>query len=365
MDSRKIIHIDMDCFYAAVEEKFNPTLRGKPVAVGGPAQSRSVICTANYAARKYGVRSAMPSSMAARLCKDLILVPPNFSLYRQESQKVREILDRYTSVIEPLSLDEAYLDVSQSSHCQGSATLIALEIRKTIFNELGLRASAGVSNCKFLAKVASDWNKPNGQFVIAPHEIGEFVKDLPVEKLVGIGKVTSQHLRSHGVRVCGDIQALDLERRRKIFGRRADDILNLANGLDPRPLCTHWERKTLSVEETFPEDFGGLREVSDRLKKMYQDFCERMRKKSYIDRISGHVVKVRFADFSRTSLERKASHFPSFETFHAMLSEAMERKNMKFRLAGFGVRLGKGDSEPTSSAEIRAPAAYQQLQFSL
>jgi DNA polymerase-4 len=169
--TRKIIHVDMDCFYAAVEVKHNPKLKGKPLGVGGPAESRSVLCTASYEARKFGVRSAMPSSTAKRLCPNLIIVPPQFDLYKKESRAVRDIFERYTQRIEPLSLDEAYLDVSGSSHCLGSATLIAREIRGTIEKELGLTASAGVAPNKFLAKVASDWNKPNGQFVIRPCDV--------------------------------------------------------------------------------------------------------------------------------------------------------------------------------------------------
>ncbi|MGZ5279789.1 MAG: DNA polymerase IV, partial [Pseudobdellovibrionaceae bacterium] len=166
MQSRKIIHVDMDCFYAAVEEKYNPKLKGVPMAVGGPPNSRSVICTANYEARKFGVRAAVPSSRAVRLCPHLILVPPNFELYRKESCKVREIFERFTDVIQPLSLDEAYLDVSHSNEFQGSATLIAKEIRRQIFEETKLTASAGIGPNKFIAKIASDWNKPNGQFVV-------------------------------------------------------------------------------------------------------------------------------------------------------------------------------------------------------
>src|SRR6185312_1104393 len=189
MLTRKIIHVDMDCFYAAVEIRDNPNLKGKPVAVGGRPDQRGVLTTASYEARKFGLRSAMPSARAVKLCPDLILLPLNFDKYRTESRNVRAIFTRFTGVVEPLSLDEAYLDVTNSSICEGSATRIATEIRRQIFEETGLTASAGVAPNKFLAKVASDWKKPNGQFTITPAMVADFVKKLKVEKIPGVGKV--------------------------------------------------------------------------------------------------------------------------------------------------------------------------------
>lgn len=182
---RKIIHVDMDCFFAAVEMRDNPALRDIPIAIGGSRVQRGVISTANYPARKFGVRSAMPTATALKLCPHLTLLPGRFDAYKEASNHIREIFSRYTSLIEPLSLDEAYLDVSDSVHCQGSATLMAQEIRETIHRELNLTASAGIAPVKFLAKIASDLNKPNGQFVIAPHQVAEFVKTLPLSKILG------------------------------------------------------------------------------------------------------------------------------------------------------------------------------------
>ena len=192
--TRKIIHIDMDCFYASIEIRENPTLQGKPVAVGGSSRQRGVLTTCNYEARKFGLHSAMPTAQAIKKCPNLILVPVNMPLYKQVSAQIHQIFQRYTSIIEPLSLDEAYLDVTDCTQCSGSATWIAQEIRQAIFDELKLTASAGVAPLKFLAKIASDMNKPNGQFVIQPHEVEQFVKTLPLKKIPGVGKKTAERL---------------------------------------------------------------------------------------------------------------------------------------------------------------------------
>lgn len=195
---RKIIHVDMDCFFAAVEMRDNPALRDIPIAIGGSRERRGVISTANYPARQFGVRSAMPTAMALKLCPHLTLLPGRFDAYKEASRHVRDIFSRYTSLIEPLSLDEAWLDVTDSPHCYGSATLIAREIRQTIFNELQLTASAGVAPVKFLAKIASDLNKPNGQYVITPADVPGFLKTLPLAKIPGVGKVSAAKLENMG-----------------------------------------------------------------------------------------------------------------------------------------------------------------------
>ena len=192
---RKLIHADCDCFYAAVEVRDNPDLRGRPLAVGGSPEKRGVIATCNYEARDFGVRSAMASGQALRLCPDLLIVPPRMKHYQQVSRDIHSIFSHYTDLIEPLSLDEAYLDVSGSEHCHGSATLMAKELRQKVRTDVGIIISAGVAPNKFLAKIASDWNKPDGLFVITPDQVDEFVKKLPVNKLHGVGKVTAEKLR--------------------------------------------------------------------------------------------------------------------------------------------------------------------------
>lgn len=336
---RKIIHVDMDCFYAAVEVKYRPELKGKPIGIGGPPNSRSVLCTANYEARKFGVRSAMPSSQAVRLCPELILLPPNFELYRKESHAVREIMRRFTEIIEPLSLDEAYLDVTGASHFHGSATLIAKEIRARIQRELDLTASAGVAPNKFLAKIASDWNKPNGQFLIRPEDVETFVKTLPVEKIHGVGKVTSKKLHELGLHTCADIQAQPVAQLEAWFGSRGAYLAQVARGIDERPVEVHSERKSLTVEETFDRDLTSLDECLAVIPHLYADWERRMSRGDYADRIRGFVVKVKFSDFQTTTHETAARKWPVEKDFEILLRRAWERRGDPVRLIGIGVRL--------------------------
>jgi DNA polymerase-4 len=352
--ARKIIHVDMDCFYAAVEVKHNPKLKGKPIGVGGPAESRSVLCTASYEARKFGVRSAMPSATAKRLCPQLILVPPNFELYKKESYAVREIFDRYTKRTEPLSLDEAYLDVTDSQHCRGSATLIAKEIRECIHRELNLTASAGVAPNKFLAKVASDWNKPNGQFVIRPRDVEKFVLTLPVEKIHGVGKVTAKKMHDLGLRTCADIQAQPLERLRDWFGSSAEYYASVARGIDEREVGGHGERKSLTVEETYHRDLESLDECLNALGHLYGDWERRMSRGDYRDRIRGIVVKVKFHDFKATTHETALRRWPTENDFAELLRKAWERRKKPVRLLGVGVRL-EGEDRPETPEEEKRP----------
>lgn len=355
---RKIIHIDMDCFYAAVEAKYNPELKGKPLGIGGPPNSRSVLCTASYEARKFGVRSAMPSSQAVRLCPQLILIPPHFDLYKKESRKVREILERFTNKIEPLSLDEAYLDVTDCEQFGGSATLIAQEIRRLIFTELQLTASAGVAPNKFLAKIASDWKKPNGQFVIRPQDVASFIQDLPVEKIFGVGKVTAQKMHDLGFHTCGDLQKYTVFELHHWFGSRAQELFDFARGEDQRPVVTEWERKSLTVEETFDKDRRTLEECLKAVPSLYEDFLHRLEKGQYQDRVRGLVVKLKFFDFKQTTHEEVCHATPSREDFERLITKAWSRREVPVRLVGLGVRLG--------SQKKNAPQEdSQQLKFAI
>ncbi len=340
MSNRKIIHVDMDCFYAAVEEKYNPKLKGLPMAVGGSPNSRAVICTANYQARKFGVRAAVPSSRAVRLCPQLILVPPNFELYKKESEQVREIFRRFTLKIQPLSLDEAYLDVTEAKPFHGSATLIAQEIRRQIFAETGLTASAGIAPNKFLAKVASDWNKPNGQFVVRPPEIESFVRQLPVEKIWGVGRVTARQMHELKLHTCEDLQKLSLAQLKHHFGSgRAQELYQLCRGQDERPVEVDQERKSLSVEETFNRDLSTLPEILEKLPSLYQDWLERLQRSGEQERIRGAVVKFKFMDFKSSTHEQSLRHFPQMKDFEKLIVAAWQRRSDPIRLLGIGVRL--------------------------
>ena len=337
MKARKIIHLDMDCFYAAVEVKYRPEFKGKPLGIGGPANSRGVLCTASYEARKFKVRSAMPSSMAMRLCPQLILLPPNFELYKKESRAIRKIFERFTDKVEPLSLDEAYLDVTDSGHFGGSATKMALEIRRLIQTELNLTASAGVASNKFLAKIASDWNKPNGQFVIRPDEIEAFMPALKIEKLFGVGKVTAQKMHDLGLFTCADLQKQSVPQLTRWFGSRGADLSDLSRGIDHREVDTSQERKSLTVEETFNRDLASYDEWRKQIPELYQDWERRMQKAGGADRIRSIVIKVKFFDFKNTTHETSVRSWPSAQDFENLLKHVWERRPEPARLIGLGV----------------------------
>ena len=344
--------MDLDCFYAAVEEKHNPALRGRPVAVGGSPDSRGVVCTANYKARAFGVKAAVPSSRAVRLCPQLILIPPNFELYKKESRAVQQIFERYTSDIEPLSLDEAYLDVTQIATRPGEATQIAREIKDTIKKELGLTISAGAAPNKFLAKVASDWRKPDGLFVIPPEKIPEFVFNLRVEKIFGVGKVTAAKMHELGIATCGDLQAWSLGDLKRHFGSRALDFYHLSRGEDDRPVENEGERKSVSVEETFSSDLSSWEEIHARLPELYHDWKARMDRGGYESRITGAVVKMKFSDFKSSTHEQANREFPTLDTFERLAASAWFRRPEPIRLLGVGVRLGAVEPADTQQLSL-------------
>ena len=248
---RKIIHIDCDCFYAAIEMRDDPQLAGRPLAVGGAAERRGVIATCNYEARAWGVRSAMPTRQALKLCPDLLVVKPRMEAYRLASRQIHAILREYSERIEPLSLDEAYVDVSEASHCGGSATRMAREIRQRVWQELRITVSAGVAPNKFLAKIASDWRKPNGLFVITPDEVEDFVAALPVSRLHGVGKVTADKLSRLGITLCSDLREWDKLALLREFGSFGERLWGLARGIDERAVEADSRRQSVSVEHTF------------------------------------------------------------------------------------------------------------------
>src|SRR5687767_1892664 len=250
---RKIIHIDMDAFYASIEQRDNPEYRGKPIAVGGSPQGRGgVVATASYEARKFGVRSAMPSKKAVQLCPQIIFIRPRFDVYKEVSQRIRAIFKRYTDVIEPLSLDEAYLDVSEDKQNIGSAIEIARQIRQAIKDELQLTASAGISINKFVAKIASDINKPNGLTFIGPSQIEAFMEKLAVEKFFGVGKVTAEKMKTMGLHTGADLKKLSESTLVRHFGKHGKFFYNIVRGIDEREVQPDRETKSVSAEDTFP-----------------------------------------------------------------------------------------------------------------
>ena len=343
---RKIIHIDMDAFYASVEQRDDPTLRGRPVAVGGSA-SRGVVAAASYEARKFGVRSAMPSARAKRLCPDLVFVRPRFDTYRAVSQQIRAIFLDYTTLVEPLSLDEAYLDVTADLRGIGSATRIAELIRKRIRDDLHLTASAGVSYNKFLAKIASDQNKPDGLCVIRPGEGAHFVAGLPVRRFHGIGPRGAEKMARLGIETGADLAARDIAFLKKHFGSFADYLYRAARGIDLRPVQPNRPRKSVGGERTFAHDIStgpALRETLDTIADIVWERIERAEAR-------GRTVtlKLRYADFSlvtraRSSPQPVADKAEFTSLGHALLEEMLPLPQ-PIRLMGLTLSALEGEPE--------------------
>ncbi|RYE56008.1 MAG: DNA polymerase IV [Sphingobacteriales bacterium] len=334
---RKIIHCDADCFYASVEMRDDPSLRNRPIAVGGSSDHRGVISTCNYEARKFGIHSAMPSSTARRLCPDIILLPHRMEVYKEVSQQMRSIFYDYTELVEPLSLDEAFLDVSESTLHQGSATLIAKEIRQRIKTELGITVSAGIAPNKFLAKVASDWNKPDGQFVIPPSDIETFIAKLPVKKIYGVGKSMAAKLAEINIFTCEDIQKFSIFELSQRFGQMGSRLYHLSRGIDDREVTVNRRRKSLSVENTFTHDLKDVSQCLNELPLLSQQLVSRLRRVDDDYKIIKLFVKIKFSDFTTTTIERSASSVSQTE-LQELCKEAYARSNISVRLLGVGVR---------------------------
>lgn len=345
----KIIHCDCDCFFAAVEMRDDPALRGRPVAVGGDASRRGVIATCNYEARRYGVHSAMASATARKLCRDLIIIPGNMDKYRTVSQQVRRIFLDYTELVEPLSLDEAYLDVSDSTACKGSATLIAREIRRRVRDEVGITISAGIAPNKFLAKIASDWHKPDGQFAITPEQVDAFMLTLPVRKIHGVGKVTAQKMQLLGIETCADLQRYSLLELLDLFGSFGERLHALCRGCDDRKIQPRHERKSVSVEQTYAQDLPAVEQCLAALPALYEDLQQRLAAQRTPLRIGKQFVKLKFNDFVSTTVEQVASA-PDLEALLALCRTGFERGNKPVRLLGLGVRTRP--AEPGNQLEL-------------
>ena len=340
---RKIIHVDMDAFYASVEQRDDPGLRGRPVVVAWRG-ARSVVCAASYEARRFGVRSAMPALRAERLCPDAVFVPPDFTRYKAVSRQVREIFARHTDLIEPLSLDEAYLDVTAPKLDLGSATAIASEIRETIRAETALTASAGIAPNKFLAKIASDWNKPDGQFVLKPHQVDAFLAPLPLGRLPGVGKVTEARLKAIGLATCSDVRGFNVDELERRFGRWGRRLHELAHGIDERPVEA--ERATLQVssEDTFEHDLL-LADIAPQLARLAEKTWAGYRRERarHPNRVARTVVlKLKTADFrtltrSQTLPEPIASYEQLSEVADALRRRVGLPDTQRYRLVGVGI----------------------------
>ncbi len=337
LQSRKIIHVDMDAFYASVEQKDNPSLLGKPIAVGG-GETRGVVSAASYEARKFGVRSAMSGYLAKKNCPDLIFVRPRFDRYREISLKIRKIFYEFTDLVEPLSLDEAYLDVTQNKKGNPSATLIAKEIRKRIFDETGLTASAGISINKFVAKVASDYNKPNGQKTVGPEEVIDFLEQLPIKKFYGVGKVTAERMYSLGIFTGLDLKNKSLEFLESNFGKSGKFYYNVVRGVHLSEVKSERVAKSVAAEHTFTENLTSEIFMLEKLEKTAGELERRLKKYQ----IAGKTVtlKIKYSDFTQQTRSKTLPYFVSdksliYETSRELLLQ--ERMKNSVRLLGISL----------------------------
>jgi DNA polymerase-4 len=348
---RKIIHIDMDAFFASVEQLDNPELRGKPIAVGGSGE-RSVVAAASYEARKYGVRSAMPSVIAKRLCPGLIFVKHHFDRYIQVSGIVMEIFREYTDIIEPLSIDEAFLDVTNDKKHIGSATLIAKKIRAEIKEKTNLTASAGISVNKFLAKIASDINKPDGMFLIRPEEAEKFIEELPVEKFYGIGKVTAQKMHKLGIHKGSDLKKWDMPDLVRNFGKAGVFFYDIARGKDDRPVEPDQERKSVGTELTYEKDLTTRFGIIAELYKLEKELMERMMHAETAGRTI--TVKVKFSDFRQLTRSKTLQYYiRDFETLHREVSKIRKEMNLEgVRIRLLGISISNLETEDCADRQL-------------
>ncbi|MEX2350691.1 MAG: DNA polymerase IV [Flavobacteriaceae bacterium] len=356
---RKIIHVDMDAFFASVEQLDNPNLRGKAIAVGG-SSDRGVVAAASYEARKFGVRSAMSSVLAKKLCPELIFVRSNFERYKEVSQKIRKIFLEYTDLVEPLSLDEAYLDVTENKKGNPSATLIAKEIRQRIFEQTGLTASAGISINKFIAKVASDINKPNGQKTIAPEEVLDFLENLDIRKFYGVGKVTQEKMYNLGIFTGKDLKTKSLEYLTETFGKCGEYYFYVVRGIHKSEVKPNRIRKSLGAERTFSENISSEIFMLERLHDI-ADEIERRLKKS---KVAGKTItlKIKFSDFT---LQTRSKTLPYFISDKALILETVKELLFQEKVSNSVRLLGISLSNLNTETKEKPPekAVSVQLEF--
>jgi DNA polymerase-4 len=336
---RKIIHLDMDAFYASIEQRDNASYRGKPIAVGGSPEGRGVVATASYEARKFGVRSAMSSKRAISLCPDLIFVRPRFDVYKSVSSEIREIFRRYTDIIEPLSLDEAFLDVTEDKQQIGSAIEIAKLIKAAIFNELNLTASAGVSVNKFVAKIASDMDKPDGLTFIGPSRIESFMESLPVEKFFGVGKVTAAKMKNMGIHQGADLKALTESELTRHFGKSGKFFYRVVRGIDDREVQPHRETKSVGAEDTFPYDLEEPDEIHSEINRIAMLVADRLSRYSLAGRTI--TLKIKYHNFKQITRSQYhdvvVNDFQTIASTARQLLDSVEFADKKIRLLGITI----------------------------
>lgn len=345
---RKIIHVDMDAFYASVEQLDNPDLRGKPLAVGGN-EIRGVVSAASYEARQFGVRSAMSGVLAKQKCPQLLFVPPRFSRYKEISAKIREIFYEFTDLVEPLSLDEAYLDVTQNKKGNPSASLIAEEIRQRIFDELGLRASAGISINKFIAKVASDINKPNGQKTVNPEEIIPFLEELSINKFYGIGKVTAAKMHNYGIFKGLDLKQKTQEELIALFGKSGGQYYHIVRGIHNNEVKVNRIQKSIAAERTFNENISSEVFMLERLENIANELERRMKKSNTKGKTI--TLKIKYSDFSQQTRSKTIAFFmQSKSEFFPIVKELLFQEKLHNSVRLLGLSFGSLNTEKKSTS---------------
>jgi DNA polymerase-4 len=354
IEQRKIIHIDMDAFYASVEQRDNREYQGKPVVVGGTPEQRGVVAACSYEARKFGIHSAMPATQAHQRCPHAVFLKPRFAVYREVSSQIREVFHQFTDLVEPLSLDEAYLDVTHNQVYSGSATLIAQEIKRLIKEKTELNASAGISYNKFLAKIASDMDKPDGLYLITPEQGPEFIKTLPVRKFHGIGKATEKRMKAVGIHTGNDLLQKDLNELVKLFGKAGHFYYSISRGVDHRPVNNHRERKSLGKENTFSKDISDTNEMLIILDELSNSVSRLLFDKQLTAQTI--TLKVKYADFelvtrSRTIEKPTLAGRKIFEIIKELLTKT-EAGQRKVRLLGVSTsKLQEKDTKRVDKAE--------------
>ncbi|CAN1495617.1 DinP Nucleotidyltransferase/DNA polymerase involved in DNA repair [Flavobacteriaceae bacterium] len=343
LPNRKIIHIDMDAFYASVEQMDNPDLRGKPIAVGG-AENRGVVSAASYEARKFGVRSAISGVLAKKYCPELIFVKPRFDRYKEISKKIQKIFREYTDLVEPLSLDEAYLDVTQNKKGNPSASLLAQEIRMRIFNEVGLTASAGISVNKFVAKIASDYNKPNGQKTVNPDEVVPFLEELPIQKFYGVGKVTTEKMYQLGIFTGLDLKSKSVEFLEKHFGKSGSFYYNVVRGIHNSEVKSDRITKSVAAEYTFDINLSSEIFMLEKLEKIATELERRLKK----HQIAGKTItlKIKYSDFTQQTRSKTMPYFISDKALILeIVKELLFQEKMKESVRLLGISLSNLNTE--------------------
>jgi len=358
---RKIIHVDMDAYYASVEQMDNPELKGKPLAVGGDGK-RGVISAASYEARKFGVKSAMSGNLAIKLCPELIFVRPNFERYNEISKKIRKIFHDYTDLVEPLSLDEAYLDVTQNKKGNPSASLIAKEIRQRIFDEVGLTASAGISINKFVAKIASDYNKPNGQKTVNPEEVLVFLEQLDIRKFYGIGKVTAEKMYQKGIFTGKDLKAKSAEYLEEHFGRSGKSYYYIVRGIHNSEVKPHRIRKSLAAERTFFDNLTSEVFMLEKLELIAEEVAKRLEK----SKVAGKTItlKIKYSDFT---LQTRSKTLPYYVSDKSVIldtaKDLLYQETMKESVRLLGISLSNLNTETKKKPETKSVSVQLQFEF--